>query len=1038
MKKFLIFLVATIVAVCIGMTFYQFAKNDEVIKVNVQTIYINYGDKLSLDDIGFSRKEANKDTKINFNAGGDEVTSIIKYDEVTKCYIPTQKGGATTIKISTTNRKYKTLTIDVIVGIGTEENPYYICNESQLFNIGNLYGLGSYYELMNDIDVSSAHNPIGLVDGKYNEFSGKFNGNYHKINNLKINECDNAGLFAIMGSTSEVYNLSVSNSTFNGSFLNVGTIAGICYGTINKVVVENATITNTRSSGNTGGVVGSLLTDKAVGTSAGILRTGAYATESAEITAKGKLGGLAGLVDSAIIHACYTDLSLKNTAGVTGGLAGEVVVDNNTYLRESYSISKIQSTGTHTGNIVGKLSISKNATSINQELVLVGLYFNKSINNYAGIGADPYNFATATSFAVSGKTTAELKTKATYIYYINSGNDVIYWDKVWSRVDGEYPTLTFVSKFDEINLEGGSSSTAPDGGNQNPDINNPDITDPNKPNTNATSITTKQQLLNIFQTGNAVKGDYVLGADINLDGMIWNPVAFSGTFVSDSSTNHTISNFKIEANTLYSGFFSKLYSATIRGIRFCNVTITNNTANECIGIVVGYISGATSIKNVSVADSTISASSKYIGFISGYIGSANVKIEGCSAENSKIEGNTLYSGGISARAGAYTLIDNCKTSGIILKGIDRVGGVVAINYGVLSNCNVSGEIQSILTSSTAGYFGGLCAVNLGEGKISKSISLTEIAVLNNNDKTDGVFYYVGGICGYNKATISECATYANNISGGNPSAATHIGGLTGYNTGAIEYCYANIDTIGETRANVYVAGLSTYNYGGSIYGCWTNVKNLNGYVVAGLVRINTNNATVDSCVSAGATLDSRSTFKGVHTVGFVYDMVNGTISNCLVKADLTCSYDSGWMAGIAGFMPYINGAYGTITTSIADVSLSGKGTKYLELAEDGLMKKNRTTGTISHCVISKDAVVEGVYISEYDNKFLFWGNANPGSKSNYITATEAEMKNIETYLDTKKCNFDITSGNLDSKWIIYDNSIPQPRAILNVYTGAAG
>jgi hypothetical protein len=53
-------------------------------------------------------------------------------------------------------------------------------------------------------------------------------------------------------------------------------------------------------------------------------------------------------------------------------------------------------------------------------------------------------------------------------------------------------------------------------------------------------------------------------------------------------------------------------------------------------------------------------------------------------------------------------------------------------------------------------------------------------------------------------------------------------------------------------------------------------------------------------------------------------------------------------------------------------------------------------------------------------------------------ATKAEMKNIETYLDSKKCNFDITSGNLESKWVISNNSMPKPRAILSVFTGAAG
>ena len=186
MKKFLIVLVSIIALVCIGMTFYQFAKNDEVIKVNTSTIYLNYGDTLSLDDIGFSRQEPNKDTEINFNAGGDAVTSIIKYDEIQKCYIPTEKGGSTTIEITTTNRKYKKFAIDVVVGTGTEENPFYISNETQLFNIGSQYPIDAYYRLVNDIEITSSHTPIGLIDGKYYEFVGNFDGNFKTISNCFI------------------------------------------------------------------------------------------------------------------------------------------------------------------------------------------------------------------------------------------------------------------------------------------------------------------------------------------------------------------------------------------------------------------------------------------------------------------------------------------------------------------------------------------------------------------------------------------------------------------------------------------------------------------------------------------------------------------------------------------------------------------------------------------------------------------------------------------------------------------------------------
>ena len=49
MRKFLVFLVAIITTVCIGVTFYQFARNDEVIKVNTQTIYINSSDCIIIE-----------------------------------------------------------------------------------------------------------------------------------------------------------------------------------------------------------------------------------------------------------------------------------------------------------------------------------------------------------------------------------------------------------------------------------------------------------------------------------------------------------------------------------------------------------------------------------------------------------------------------------------------------------------------------------------------------------------------------------------------------------------------------------------------------------------------------------------------------------------------------------------------------------------------------------------------------------------------------------------------------------------------------
>ena len=1026
MKKFLIFLVATIVTVCIGMTFYQFAKNDEVIKVNAQTIYINYGDTLSLDDIGFSRKEASKDTKINFNAGGDEVTSIIKYDSLTKKYIPTSKGGSTTIKISTTNRKYKTFSIDVVVGIGTEEFPYYISNETQLANIGTQYALDACFELVNDIDLKQAHTPIGLIDGKYNEFGGKFDGNYHTISNITINSCNYGGLFAIMGANSSVTNLNIDSAIINGEFINVGAVAGICYGNINKVVVSNASITNTYSASNTGAVVGLLQTDNLNKVTAGILRTSAYNDTDKVITAGGNLGGIAGTVKSAIIHACYTNLNLNNSANsITGGLVGNLLVDRDTYIRESYSISQITA-GDTAGNIVGRLALNSgtNLTDITKELVLVGLYYDNTLNKFGGVGSDVNNISSSTSFAINGKTTDEMKTKTSYVYYVNSSNNIVYWDKVWHLVDGEYPTLTFVSKFEDVIIGDTTQNPSNPGDTQNPDITNPDT-----PSTNVKLISSKQNLIDTFQTGEYVVGNYILNANIDLGGIKWKPVRFTGIFRSSDNQSYTISNFTINASGLYAGFFYSLSSAQIKNINFEDVTIEESNSNETASIVVGYIRGNTAITNVNVDSAVINSSAKYAGAIAGYVGNSIVRIKDCQVSGLHIGDNVLNPGGIVGYASENTNINNCKVLTInSLNGINRAGGVAAVNYGKINNCSFFGDITSASVANSTGYFGGLCGINYGD--ISNSLTFAEIDITNSANSNSGIYYFVGGLCGYNMGTLDTCSAYGNKYTANIPTSPVFMGGLTGYNKGTLNACLASVTNIGEAKANVYVAGLSVYNYGGTIAGC-AFLGNLNGYQVAGLVRSNSNNGTIDSCM-AGKNENSRADFKGVEVATFAYEISSGFITNCLVNANLIGTSSSGWVAGFAGYMPCNKNTFGTISHCIANVRLSGTGDKYLDIVQSGLMKKYRTTGTITNCVISADAEVDDVIKATY-SKFL-WITQKPGSKSNYITTTTKEIQSLKTYVDVDTCDFDIASGEGKSKWLYISNTqLPIPRAIAQMF-----
>ena len=96
------------------------------------------------------------------------------------------------------------------------------------------------------------------------------------------------------------------------------------------------------------------------------------------------------------------------------------------------------------------------------------------------------------------------------------------------------------------------------------------------------------------------------------------------------------------------------------------------------------------------------------------------------------------------------------------------------------------------------------------------------------------------------------------------------------------------------------------------------------------------------------------------------------------------------------------------------------------------MKKDRTTGTLTNSVVSEDADVSGVLTSK-PSKFL-WITYDCGSGSNYITASNSAMNNINTFLDASKCNFDISSSEAsDAKWFMVADGAPIPMAINEIF-----
>lgn len=139
------------------------------------------------------------------------------------------------------------------------------------------------------------------------------------------------------------------------------------------------------------------------------------------------------------------------------------------------------------------------------------------------------------------------------------------------------------------------------------------------------------------------------------------------------------------------------------------------------------------------------------------------------------------------KQGNDTRLENLKLVNVSIIGSYYVGGVVGDAYGVISNCEITGNV------SGEKYVGGIvgdCSANLviscsAQGKISSSDS------------------YLGGLIGYTNSSahtsVISCFSTASVIGGGD-----YIGGLVGYSYSAtVSSCYA----IGDVEGVYYVGGL---------------------------------------------------------------------------------------------------------------------------------------------------------------------------------------------------------------------------------------
>ncbi|GEM_PF-5385007 len=258
-----------------------------------------------------------------------------------------------------------------------------ISSIEELQNIGNHpdYPLDGEYVLTQDIDASDTINwnvravslpydtgmvnyniwegfkPIGMF---ISPFTGKFNGNGHKVINLYVNHLGalEVGLFGFVGEGGEIRNLGIENCHVVGDSYTGGLVGVNNYGTVSNCYSTGSV----KARGQIGGLVGWNLgmmnrcysicsvegewnVGGLVGKNRGTI-TQSYSTGS--VTGGSLVGGLVGWNYYGTLSNCYTTSSVL-TRGGSGGLVGW----NDATIEHCYSAGLMTGNGKYTGGLTG-------------------------------------------------------------------------------------------------------------------------------------------------------------------------------------------------------------------------------------------------------------------------------------------------------------------------------------------------------------------------------------------------------------------------------------------------------------------------------------------------------------------------------------------------------------------------------------------------------------------------------------------------------------------------------------------------------------
>ena len=292
-----------------------------------------------------------------------------------------------------------------------------------------------------------------------------------------------------------------------------------------------------------------------------------------------------------------------------------------------------------------------------------------------------------------------------------------------------------------------------------------------------------------------------------------------------------------------------------------------------------------------------------------------------------------------APANSWTPIGNSwenQFTGILDGDGHSVSGIyinsTADDQGLVGVLGEGGTLQDLGVKASyikGGYsVGGLCGRN--DGTVSNCYNIGSVE--GNNS--------VGGLCGQNYATVTNC------YNTGNVTGNDYVGGVCGQNYATVTNCYNS----GSVAGNNYVGGVCGWNDIGSITNCYnTGSVAGNGYV-GGLCGLNYGIMT--NCYNTGSV-------EGYSNVGGVCGNSWGNVTNCYYQEDTA---DKG-----------IGSGSGEATAKTADGFQSGEVAYLLQGEQEGQVW-GQTIGTDEYPVLGGEKVLQigNGYVNELKQEGDFY------------------------------------------------------------------